>query len=128
MGYMGTSLELAIDQFAEDEGDAQDHQDAIDRACVRIEKELIATVERVLTLADWMDQALPAAAEQGIGFPCKEVKQSGYDAFIDLMDYKAVRPALQALIASPAGAALRRELAKAHAEAQTDGLASARVK
>lgn len=125
MGHMGhAEYDLARHERREDS--AQDRGDAFDKACEQIEQELISTVERVLTLADWMDQALPAAAEQGFGLSCKEVKQSGYDAFIDLMDYKAVRPALQALIASPAGAALRRELAKAHAEAQTEDIASAR--
>lgn len=120
MGYMGMALELAIDQFAEDQ------DDGFDEYVERIEADLIATTEKALTLVQWMDKEVPT------GHVCNGKTTESTDAlinvFVNMLEVDYVANVLQALIASPAGAAVRKAIAEAHASVNAPLIAEARVK
>jgi hypothetical protein len=102
--------------------------DAFDRASQNAAIELTSCIERTLSQPDWINPSTTVLSADCFGPKGghREVAEPAIDAFIAAMEADTVAPLLAALVASPAGAQLRRAIAQFHASVNADFVAKAR--
>jgi hypothetical protein len=125
MGNMHTGwAEASLVKHQRNVDAMEEAADHFDRASKNAAAELAANIERVLSSPDWMASNVTAGEYRNRKE--FEVEQSAIDAFIEAMDADTVAPVLAALVASPAGAELRKAIAQFHASVNADIVAIAR--